>query len=204
MLPSEMQLNSSVSGKMVVVFFGMTASGKSTLAKVWAEVYQAAYHNTDRIRKELAGMKPSDKGANQVAQGIYSAAFTAKTYEAMLDCARQDFVHGYDIVVLDGSYSKQRDRNQVKRLTEEVGAGVVFIFCTCSDGEVRRRLELRAKDTEAVSDGSWEVYLHQKNNFEIPDASEEYQCFRLNTEEAIGTLLARLAEHPLLQRDARR
>ena len=70
------------------------------------------------------------------------------------------------MVVLDGSYSRRADRERVRSMAAGMGVRCVFIFCTCSEKEVRRRLELRARDPEAVSDGRWEIYLHQKQTFE--------------------------------------
>ena len=46
---------------MILVFFGMTASGKSTLAQACADRYGAPYYNTDRIRKELAGLEARNR-----------------------------------------------------------------------------------------------------------------------------------------------
>ena len=197
--------NDSVSGipnvplKTLVVFLGMTASGKSTLGKAWAKTCRAAYHNTDRVRKELAGLEPTDRRPDQVAHGIYSAAFTEKTYQAMLDYAREDFSQGYEMVVLDGSYSTRRARGQVRSLAEELGAQCVFVFCTCSDEEVQRRLDQRTRDPEAVSDGHWEIYLYQKATFELPNVSEEGECIFLETEQRVGEMVVWLAAHPLFQ-----
>jgi len=39
------------------VFFGMVATGKSYLAKAWAERLGGLYLNSDVVRKELAGLK---------------------------------------------------------------------------------------------------------------------------------------------------
>ncbi len=185
--------------KTIVVFFGMTASGKSTLGKAWAQACRAAYHNTDWVRKELAGLQPTDRCPDQVAGGIYSAAFTERTYQALLDRAGKDFAQGERVVVLDGSYSRRRDRDQVRLLAKVVDARCVFIFCTCSAEEVQRRLAQRASDPAAVSDGRWEIYLHQKKTFEVPEAVEEGECIDLNTERSVRELLAWLAQHPLLQ-----
>lgn len=189
--------------KTIVVFFGMTASGKSTLGMAWAQACGAAYHNTDRVRKELAGVQPTDRCPDQVAGGIYAPAFTEKTYRALLDRAEKDFAQGYGMVVLDGSYSRHRDRDQVRVLAKEIGAQCVFIFCTCADTEVQRRLERRAGDPAAVSDGRWEIYLHQQKTFEMPDPLVEEACINLNTEQSVEVILAWLTEHPLLRESCR-
>jgi len=196
---NEFNPGQAVTGKIIVVFFGMTASGKSTLGKAWADFCSAAYYNTDRVRKELAGLQAVAKRPDGVGQGIYTSAFTEKTYEAMLAHARQDFSREVKTVVLDGSYSRRVDRDRVRSMALELGARCVFIFCTCSEKEVRRRLALRARDPEAVSDGRWEIYLHQRQTFERPDTGLEDDCFWLNTEQTVAGMLQWLAAQPCLQ-----
>jgi len=174
-----------------MVFFGLTASGKSTLGKAWADQCRAPYYNTDRVRKELAGLQAAAKRPDGVGQGIYTSAFTEQTYRTMLEHARTDFARGAALVVLDGSYGRRVDRDRVRAMAAEVGGRCVFIFCTCSEDAVRRRLALRARDPEAVSDGRWEIYCHQRQTFEQPDA--ENDCHRLNTEQPVATMLQWLA-----------
>ncbi len=177
----------------IAVFLGMTASGKSALAQAWAEHCQAPYYNTDRVRKELVGLQPTDKRPDGIAQGIYSPALTELTYQTMLDRTRKDIARGEKLVVLDGSYSRQADREQMRSLAQETGACCVFFFCNCSEDVVRQRLALRQQDAAAVSDGRWEIYLHQQQSFEQPDARQEGDCIRLNTEHSVATLLTWLA-----------
>ena len=179
-------------GKTVVVFFGMIASGKSTLGEAWAERHRAPYYNTDRVRKELAGLRPTDRRAEAAEQGIYAAGFTEKTYCTLLERAAADFSRGKEMVVLDGSYGRREDREAVRRMAALAGARCVFVLCTCREQEVRRRLALRARDPRAVSDGRWEIYLRQREGSELPDADESADSLCLNTEQEIGVLLAGL------------
>jgi hypothetical protein len=199
MQPPERSPGQLIAGKIIVVFFGMTASGKSTLGKAWADQCRVAYYNTDRVRKELAGLQAFDKRPDGVGQGIYSPAFTEKTYQTMLDKASNDFSLGERMVVLDGSYSRRDERNRVRSLAAAMGGRCIFIFCTCPEDEVRRRLALRARDPEAVSDGRWEIYLHQRQSFELPDAGLEDDCIQLNTNQSVEMLLQWLAVQPCWQ-----
>lgn len=199
MPPPDRTVGQAHAGKIVTVFFGMTASGKSTLGMAWADRCQATYYNTDRVRKELAGLQVADKRPDELGQGIYSAAFTERTYLAMLDHVREDFARGQGQVVLDGSYGRRADRDRVRSVAREWGARCVFLFCVCPEEEVRRRLERRARDPLAVSDGRWEVYLHQRQTFEVPDAAHEDDCIRLNTNQPIGAMLTWLAAQPCFQ-----
>ncbi len=176
------------------VFFGMIASGKSTLALAFAGRRGFPCHNTDLVRKELAGVSATTRCVEGVGEGIYSPAFSARTYQALLDRAERDLANGMEGVVLDGSYGRRTDRARVLELAARLGVAVVFVLCTCSDREVRRRLELRARDPRAVSDGRWEIYLAQKEHFEPPDELPPEQLVRIDTEAPPGVLLARLED----------
>lgn len=179
-------------GRTVIVFFGMVASGKSTLGEAWARQRQASYYNTDRVRKELAGLRPTDRRPEAADEGIYAACFTERTYRAMLERAAGDFSRGQTMVVLDGSYGRRTDREAVRRMAVVHGARCVFVLCTCAEDEARRRLAQRARDPQAVSDGRWEIYLRQRETFELPDASEPADWLGLDTGQPIATLLTTL------------
>jgi predicted kinase len=175
----------------IIVFFGMIASGKSTLASRFARHHDLLYLNTDRVRKELAGMAATERRPDEVGKGIYTAEFTRRTYETMLARTTESLAGGRG-VVLDGSYSRRQDREMVIRCGEQAGADVRFIFCTCSDETVRQRLEIRSRDPQAVSDGRWEIYLHQKESFERPDELAKTQLLVLNTEDDPAILLEKI------------
>jgi predicted kinase len=174
-------------GTTIVVFFGMTASGKSTLGKAWANRHQAPYYNTDRIRKELAGLRAEEKRPDAVGHGMYSREFSEQTYQVMLDSANRDCALGERLVVLDGSYGRRADRDRVRAMARAAGARCVFLLCVCGEPETRRRLSARALDPEAVSDGRWEIYLHQRQTFALPGAGED-DCMRLHTEQPVEML----------------
>lgn len=174
------------------IFFGLIASGKSTLAALFAKTHDYPYYNTDRVRKELAGLAANARRPDGMGQGIYTPEFTAKTYQALLDRAERDVEQGCSAVVLDGSYSKRSDRKKVLDLARSLAAEPLFILCTCSDEEVRRRLALRAQDKEAVSDGRWDIFVQQKKNFQLPDDLEPEQIFHIETNEVPEQLMASL------------
>ena len=183
---------------MILVFFGMTASGKSTLAQACADRYGAPYYNTDRIRKELAGLPATAHRPDAVGQGIYSHELSAKTYETLLHRAEEELSQrGKSLVLLDGSYASLAERERVRRLAERLGVHLYFVYCWCSEQETMRRLQLRAQDPQAVSDGRWEIYVHQLNSFSQPLAGETdvYPC---NTEATPEELVTQLVQASIL------
>ncbi len=178
---------------ILYVFFGLIASGKSTLAEHFAGNKRLPYYNTDRVRKELAGSDPSDRRTDGYNLGIYTREFSRRTYQEMLDRAAADIRSGCYGVVLDGSYNSRDERGRVMELADSLGAGSLFIQCVCSEAVVKERLKLRARDSEAVSDGSWEIYLVQKERFQPPEELEASRLITVNTEQPVARLLEKLA-----------
>jgi len=178
--------------RSLVVFFGLTASGKSYLAGRWAARRQCPYFNTDVIRKTLAGVAPKTRETNGIGQGIYSAVHTRQTYDQMVNLARAQLHRDRSVVaVLDGSYLDAQERQ--KLVSEFSGqVEICFIYCFCPEEVTRQRLEIRKHDERAVSDGRWEVYLYQKENFSLPQTIEKARLLCLNTAHDEAELLARL------------
>lgn len=177
---------------MLYVFFGVIASGKSTLAGEFARRQGLPYYNTDRVRKRLAGIEPSRRTAEAFAEGLYSPEMTRQTYQAMLDRVAEDISGGEDGAVLDGSYSSRLERKRVVDLAEELDTGYLFVQCICREEEIRRRLVERSRDPKAVSDGRWEIYLTQKEKFEPPDELEPDHLLKLDTEKPPAVLQVEL------------
>ncbi len=174
------------------VFMGLIASGKSTLAAAWARRIGARYFNSDRERKALAGLSPTAPRAESFQAGIYSPEFSRRTYERLYLMAQTELEAKRD-VVLDGSYTAEDERRRLRDLTAAQGAVIRFILCRCPDNIVRERLELRAQDPEAVSDGRWEIYLRQKECFSLPAELEAHELITLDTNAPVTTLLQKIA-----------
>lgn len=150
------------------VFMGLIASGKSTLARGLANRFSLPYFNTDVVRKELAGKAPESRQGSALNEGIYTPAFSRLTYDALLEHAGRELERNQS-VVLDGSYHKRSERQRVVQCAAACGASLLFILCRCDDEETERRLAMRARNPHAVSDGTWEIFLRQKESFEFPD-----------------------------------
>jgi predicted kinase len=175
---------------VVVIFFGLIAAGKSVLASSWAAHHRCPCHNTDVVRKQLAGSSPHTSHRSALGSGIYTTEFTDLTYRTLCSHAIEDLRGGKNgCVVLDGSYRRESDRSF---LTETLGqyAEVLFIYCYCSEQTTRKRLRQRAEDTMAVSDGTWGIYIRQREDFSVPDDIDGAHLLHLNTERPLAELLA--------------
>jgi hypothetical protein len=188
-----LELYNKVTGEgRVLVFFGMIATGKSYLAAAWAKRHACSYYNSDRVRKELAGLALNSRQAAAVDQGIYSRDFSRRTYDQLLLLAERDLEKkAWSCVVLDGSYQARDERERVlKQLSGKVR--VVFVHCVCPEDVMRTRMEQRQLDPQSVSDGRWEIYLEQKRRFEAPMELGREQLITLHTDQPLEMLLVDL------------
>lgn len=173
----------------VVVFLGMIATGKSYLAAAWAKRHGCSYYNSDRVRKDLAGLVPESRQTAAVDQGIYSPDFSRKTYDQLVHLAESDLdKNPRGCVVLDGSYQARDERERVRERLKN-RARVVFVYCACPEDVMRARMEQRQRDPQAVSDGRWEIYLQQKKRFEMPTECGPDQLISINTNQTLEELL---------------
>ncbi len=177
--------------RRLFVFFGMIATGKSYLASHWGRQQGYSYHNSDVVRKRLAGLNPSAGQKEEVDQGIYTSEFSRKTYDELIELAKADLVaENCNGVVLDGSYQSRRERDLVQKELQDFRP--LFIYCYCPETVMKTRMDQRKRDPQAVSDGRWEIYLKQKERFELPDELGVDQLININTDQELDHLLGNL------------
>jgi hypothetical protein len=156
----------------LVVFSGLMGAGKSTLARELAFELGLDLLSSDRLRKELAGLSKTSHCHNDYNQGLYSLDFTGKTYREMFRRA-EDALGAGRSVILDASFSRFADRSGAVALARRTGVRFTLFHALCPDEVIQKRLEVRADDAGEVSDGRWELFFQQKNDFEPLVASLE-------------------------------
>lgn len=176
----------------IFAFFGLIASGKSTLAAAWANHIGASYYNSDIVRKDLAGLRPHASGHSSFNEGIYTPEFSRKTYDALLQLA-EDALKATKPVVLDASYSNKEERQLLKKMASTFGVTPIFVHCLCPENEIQRRLQIRRKDLLSVSDGNWKIYLKQKEKFVHPEELGQGELITITTDKPVDLLLKEIA-----------
>jgi predicted kinase len=166
-------------GRLIVVVFGLMGTGKSSRSIALAETLGWPVIHSDVVRKNLAGLKPTDRVQVDFGQGIYDEDFSTQTYTEILRQAREQLAKGRS-VILDGSYKRFKERERVRQLAKEQGARVVFVYCECPPAVARERLGIRLNDPEAISDGRVELFESQARDFD-PFMPEDQPLLRLDT-----------------------
>ena len=173
-----------------MVIFGLMATGKTTLARALGEALGLPVVESDRVRKLLAGLKPTTRAAVPFGRGIYAADFSTRTYEEMRRQAAV-LLAADQSVILDGAYKRAGERELVRQLAREHGAAALFVLCECPPAEARRRAGVRLADPRAFSDGRVELFEAQVRDFD-PLGPEDRPLLRLNTDRPLPGVLEEL------------
>mgnify|MGYP005838543711 CR=1 FL=1 len=170
---------------------GLIASGKSTLAQAFARRSGFAAYNSDVVRKELAGMQSRERGGAGFGDGIYTSAFSRRTYDRLLELAAVELHQGRS-VILDASYDKEAERCRVVEFCRSHDLDYLFILCSASEKETHRRLARRAQDPAAVSDATQAIYQRQKELFQYPHEIDPDSFIEVVSDRPVNELLTSL------------
>ena len=185
---------------LLLVTCGLMGTGKSTIARALAEALGWKWLRSDQVRKELARIPALERRHEPFHQGIYSPDFSQRTYQALFDRARRLLQRGSS-VILDASFKKERDRSAALTLAAEMNAEFLLIECTCEEGVIRERLERRTAKRKEPSDGRWEIFKEQKEDFEKIGGLDAGLFLSLDTRFPVADCLKRIFQH-LLRREA--
>jgi aminoglycoside phosphotransferase family enzyme/predicted kinase len=157
----------------LLVVGGLMGTGKSTLAQAIHHESGWALFSSDIIRKQLAHLDPARPQADDFGQGLYSAVWTARTYQALLSEAGAALASGRS-VVLDASFLHQADRQAAADLAAAHGARAFFIECTCPREVALKRLaqrwKLRIEGSSVPDDEAWRASDGRPDLYEAQDA----------------------------------
>ncbi|HEV8717760.1 MAG TPA: AAA family ATPase [Candidatus Binatia bacterium] len=78
------------SSPALVVVCGRVGTGKSTVAQLLNEHTGFSVLNSDVVRKRLVGLLPTARVSADYRAGIYSEAFTRRTYTALRTQAEEE------------------------------------------------------------------------------------------------------------------
>lgn len=167
------------------VFMGLPASGKSTLARVWARKHHFSYFNFDVVATQLAGKHAHNGKRN------YTPQMTRRIYDALLTYAEQELTSGRT-VVLDAFYGSCEERARLTRLAEKREITPHFALCYCSEKVARLRLAERVSGGKTEADAEWQNFKKLQENLDSLDDLEPTMVVSINTEASQEQLLAQL------------
>lgn len=137
----------------LVLVGGVTATGKSTLSRTIGAHLGASVLRSDVIRKELAGLAPTDRTGDGVDTGLYAPAHTEATYAEMLRRAGSMLERGLS-VVLDATWLSESRRGAARDLAGAAAADIVEIECRAETSVLLQRIRSRSENGDDASDAT--------------------------------------------------
>ncbi len=175
--------------RALVVVCGLSGSGKSTLAAALAARTGFAHVNSDRMRKQLAGLAPTARGGPE----LYTPARSAETYGAMYAVAAAELAGGRGVLV-DGTFQRRIDRDAARRVAADAGVPILFVECRANPEEIRRRLAARAARNDDPSDADFAIYRMQRDRYEPFADDEPHVAVHTSAPDVVEVVEGRLRE----------
>lgn len=178
-----------------IVFCGLPATGKSTLARTlekaagttpWFAV------SSDAARKDIAGVPPD----TPLPESCYNAEFSRRTYDELYRHAKSA-TENHPVVLLDANFRSRNERSNARKAASQCGARFVIVEVKATEDTIRSRLAQRAEKPRATSDADLAVYEKLKGEFEVPQENEADPVVRIDAngdsektaEELLGQLI---------------
>ena len=137
---------------------GLSGTGKTTFARLIAPGLGAApgavVLRTDEIRKRLMGVAPDAP----LPDTIYSPAYYAKVYEALLDEA-QSLIAAGRAVVMDATFIQPGLRGRVEHLARELGVAFRGVWLEAEPAILAQRISGRADDASDATAATLQMQL---------------------------------------------
>ncbi|MGV8059510.1 MAG: AAA family ATPase [Smithellaceae bacterium] len=178
---------------VLILTAGLMGCGKSYQARHLAARLGAQIIRTDVLRKELLNINPTDRHHVEFGQGIYSEDISRLTYDKAYELANSAIKSGKPVII-DASFKRRSERQKAMQMAQKLDIPFYIIECTCRDEIVKLRLDKRAQEKTNASDGRWEIYAAQKNDFDEIDEVSDSQHFKIDTSENPEILRQKIVE----------
>lgn len=161
------------------VVMGLPASGKSSLGEVMAEKLSLSLLQSDVIRKVTSGHRTLGGEIVSYNSGTYQSSMRQRVYAKMLSLAQDQVKQGRS-VLLDATFSKQRWRDEVRQLANDLDTNLILYECVCPEETIRGRLRER-EGQGGLSDARLRHLPQMIQDYEPPTEIEAMQHVRMDT-----------------------
>lgn len=144
----------------LVLVGGLPGTGKSTVAAGLSATQEGVTWTllrSDVVRKELAGMDPSEPAPSAYGAGLYQPQMRRRVYEQLFQRAEVALGLGQG-VILDATFSDDQDRTAARRLAAQTRSVLVELECRTPVDAVAHRLAGRASGHQDPSDADLEIF----------------------------------------------
>ncbi len=175
----------------LLLMSGLSGSGKTSIARLLAQRFNALHLRSDAVRKHLSSTPLYQRGDTNgtFGSGIYTPEMTAKTYDYLLELGLFLAQQGWT-VILDAKYDRQDLRQTALAAATAAQLPIRFVQCTASIEVLRDRLKARTGD---IADATADMLEAQIKTAEPFTPIEEAMASILNTEQPLAPQIDLLA-----------
>jgi aminoglycoside phosphotransferase family enzyme/predicted kinase len=175
---------------VLVITHGLSGSGKTFVTDGLIGRLAALRARSDIERKRLLGLEAAARTSSGVGAGIYTAASSRHTYQALAEIADRLLRDGHNAVV-DAAFLRRAERLELRQVAAVNAAGFAILHCTAPVAELRRRVAERAQRGRDASEADIAVLEQQLRTHDPLDTQERRSAVTVDTSRPIQ--FARLA-----------
>lgn len=181
--------------KRLLITSGVSASGKSTLAKQIQVELDLIRITSDRERKRQADIKLTEDCTADVLAGIYQDSYTETTYQTLATLAETILTAGYPVIV-DATFRENSYRQKFAKLATTLKVPFTILYCHAPEAQLRQWLTERQASNTNVSEATQDVLSMQLEQFESPLKSDAKHTLEINTAKSptFATIIQNIKE----------
>ena len=170
--------NSLHSKPCILIFCGLPATGKTSIALMMSQRIDISYIGTDILRDKMG------------LRGKYDIRSKKIVYKRLLaEC--KAILEGGNSVILEGTFHKKESRTPFIQLAEEMDSRILWIEIVAKEKVIKERLKRKRKYSEA----DYEVYKMMKKYMDpYPDGRIIIKSDAYSKEKAIELLQQKLPD----------
>jgi aminoglycoside phosphotransferase family enzyme/gluconate kinase len=157
--------------RFLAITYGVSGSGKSTMAGRLVEACGAIQIRSDVERKRLFGLAPEQRSRPEDASKLYSVDMSRKTFKRLEAHASVTLASGFPAIV-DGTFLHRHVRENFHQLARRLQVPFAILDCIADPEEIRRRLLVRAKVQSDASEADIAVMEQQLTQLEPLEGEE--------------------------------
>ncbi len=176
----------------LLITHGPSGSGKSTLTLPLLCQMQAIRLRSDVERKRLFGLAPEAASGSTLAEGIYTAVATQRTYNQLLQLAAEVLAAGYPVIV-DATFATAEQRAPFQQLASQQGVPFRILHCHAAAEELYRRVTARQAMAGEASEADGAVLDRQLTQWQPLTAQEQHLTIDMGQADPHSALVRSLA-----------
>lgn len=144
----------------LLITYGLSGSGKSTVAALLAARLPAIHIRSDVERKRLAGIDVYDSSESAADAGVYTAEMTDKTYHRLLHISRTLIKNAYSVIV-DATFLEPAYRTLFRELAADMNIGFFILGIRADEDILFSRIRARSHQNDAISEADEKILRKQ-------------------------------------------